>query len=91
MKFEWDEQKREENIHKHGIDFYDVPMIFEGPMLIRLDHRHEYGEERWLAIGFLGPGAAVVVYVERKADTIRIISARKANRDERKRFENELS
>ena len=42
MKVEWDESKRDENISKHGIDFADVPEMFEGPMLVRLDTRHDY-------------------------------------------------
>lgn len=53
MKFEWDENKRRENIRKHGIDFHDVPMVFDGPMLVRLDTRTDYGEEdRWIGNGF---------------------------------------
>ena len=56
---------------------------FESPMLIELDDRFDYGEERWFGIGFLGNGVAVVVWTERQGDVIRIISARKANRYER--------
>ncbi|NJK55528.1 MAG: BrnT family toxin [Pleurocapsa sp. SU_5_0] len=91
MKFEWDEAKNLENIRKHEIDFADVSPMFEGEMLIELDDRFDYGEDRWFGIGFLGFGIAVVVWTERRKDVIRIISARRANRYEQKRFEQYLS
>jgi uncharacterized DUF497 family protein len=90
VKFEWDERKRRENIRKHKIDFIDVPDVFDGPMLVKLDDRQEYGEDRWLGLGFLGPIVIKVVYVERVKDTIRIISARKATQDEREELEENL-
>ena len=91
MQFEWDEAKNLENIRKHEIDFSDVPGMFEGEMLIELDDRLDYGEDRWFGIGFLGLGIAVVVWTERRKKVIRIISARRANRHEQKRFEQYLS
>jgi hypothetical protein len=87
MQFEWDEAKNLENIRKHRIDFVDVPKMFEGSMLVELDNRIDYGEDRWIGIGFLGNSVAVVVWTERQGDIIRIISARRANQYERKRFE----
>jgi uncharacterized DUF497 family protein len=91
MQFEWDEAKNLENIRKHQIDFADIPEMFESPMLIELDDRIDYGEDRWVGIGLLRNGVAVVVWTERQSDVIRIISARKANRYERKRFEQYLT
>ena len=61
MQFEWDEAKNLENIHKHKIDFADVPEMFEDAMLIELDDRFDYGEDRWIGTGFLRNGVAVVV------------------------------
>ena len=90
MQFEWNEAKNLENIRKHEIDFADVPEMFEGPMLIELDDRLDYGEDRWFGIGFLGNGVAIVVWTERQNDVIRIISARRANRYERQRLEQYL-
>ncbi|WP_332982984.1 BrnT family toxin [Microcoleus sp. A003_D6] len=52
--------------------------------------RFDYGEDRWLGIGFLGSGIAVVVWTERQNNVIRIISAPRANRHEQKRFEQYL-
>jgi uncharacterized DUF497 family protein len=84
--FEWDELKNKENIRKHGLDFADAWEIFQAPMLIDRDNREDYGEERWIAIGFLGERAVVVLFTERN-DTIRIISLRKALKYERIKFE----
>ena len=91
MQFEWDKAKNFENIRKHEIDFADVPTIFDGKMLIELDDRFYYGEDRWFGIGFLGSGIAVVVWTERHKNVFRIISARRANRHEQSRFEQYLS
>ncbi|MBW4556147.1 MAG: BrnT family toxin [Trichormus sp. ATA11-4-KO1] len=91
MQFEWDEAKNQENIRKHQIDFADVAEMFESPMLIEPDNRIDYGEDRWMGIGFLRNGVAVVVWTERQSDVIRIISARRANRYERKQFEQYLT
>ena len=91
MQFEWDEAKNLENIRKHEIDFANVPEMFEGSMLIELDDRIDYGEDRWFGIGFLGNGMAIVVWTERQNDVIRIISSRRANRYERQRLEQYLS
>ena len=91
MQFEWDEAKNLENIRKHQIDFADVPAMFDSEILIEFDHRSDYDEERWIGIGFLGPGVAVVVWTERSQNLIRIISARRANNHEKKRFQRHLS
>lgn len=90
MKFEWDEQKNEVNIRKHGIDFNDVPDIFNGPMITNVDDRVDYGEDRFIGIGFLKNIIAIVAFVEMEGDIIRIISARKANKNESKIFEKEI-
>lgn len=90
MRFTWDENKNNINIQKHKIDFVDVPSVFDGPMLIELDAREDYGEERWKGIGFLRKGVVVVIFTERHNDTIRIISARKADKNERTKFEQSL-
>lgn len=93
MKFEWDESKREANIVKHGIDFADVPEVFDGPMLVRLDARQDYGgEDRWFGLGLLRAMVAVVIYVQwEDEDTIRIISARRATRHESRHFHKRIT
>ncbi|MBW4637155.1 MAG: BrnT family toxin [Gloeocapsa sp. UFS-A4-WI-NPMV-4B04] len=87
MRFEWDEEKNQANIRKHGFNFTDAWEIFESPMLISLDVKEDYGEERWIGIGFLRGRIVVVMFTERDDDTIRIISLRKALKYERIQFE----
>ena len=90
MNFIWDEIKNGHNVKKHGIAFEDVPTFFDYPMVTFLDQRKEYGEDRWIGIGWLGDILAVVVFTEPKTDTIRIISARKANRHEQSIYTEEI-
>ena len=75
------------NIRKHGIDFSDAIDVFNHPMLLIADDRKFYGEERWIALGWIQEILGVVVYTERAGDVIRIISARKATRYEVRRYE----
>ncbi len=86
MKFEWDENKKKENIRKHGFDFADAWEVFELPMLTASDTREAYKEERLIGVGFLRQRVVVVVFAEPDDDTIRIISLRKALKHERERF-----
>jgi len=87
VNFEWNEAKNKINISKHGLDFADAPEIFNGPMLIQLDTRQDYDEDRWVGLGLIKDRVVVVVYAEQdNGDTIRIISLRKALNYERKRF-----
>ena len=90
MNLEWDEDKNQENIRKHGFDFADAWEIFEAPMRVASDMMEDYGEVRWNGIGLLGNRIVVVVFTERSEDTIRIISLRKALKHERKKFEEAL-
>jgi uncharacterized protein len=89
VKFEWDEEKNKENIRKHELDFADAGEIFDAPMLTNLDTREDYGEDRWIGIGFLKNFIVVVTYAERD-EVIRLISLRKALKHERTRFEEAL-
>lgn len=92
MRFVWDEKKNKQNIRRHGIDFRDVPDMFERPMLLWLDTRQDYGEDRWIGLGLLRSVVAAVVFVEwEEQDTMRIISARKATTYETKQFYEEIT
>lgn len=55
-------------------------------MLIDYDDRQDYGEERWIGMGLMNDIVVIVIFTERGEDTIRIISARKANQKECKRY-----
>ena len=82
MLFEWNPRKNAINIRKHGIDFNDVPGIFDKPLLTRPDENLDSEEERWIRIGLLFEFVCVVVYAEHDGEFIRIISARKATDSE---------
>lgn len=91
MKYVWDEKKNRTNISKHDIDFNDVLEIFENPMLVCIDNRTDYGEERLLGIGLIKGIIVTIVYTENdEKKTIRIISARKADKNERKNFKEKV-
>ncbi|MBQ9521786.1 MAG: BrnT family toxin [Oscillospiraceae bacterium] len=85
MLFEWDEEKAAANLKKHKVDFYDAVRVFED------DNRKEYydaahsdEEDRYITIG-MADDVLFVVYVERR-EQIRLISARAANRRERRLY-----
>ena len=83
--FEWDNQKRELNLAKHGIDFDSAIEIFHGPIILRRSDRNN--EERWTALGYSDDRLVVVVFT-RRADVIRIISARRARKNEEREYRN---
>ncbi|MTJ08227.1 MULTISPECIES: BrnT family toxin [unclassified Anabaena] len=85
LQFEWDENKRLNNIRKHGIDFVDAVIIFENDNVIIEDDRFNYNEQRFIALGLLQGWVIVIVYTERE-DIIRIISARKATKYEQRTY-----
>jgi uncharacterized protein len=81
MKFEWDEAKRQINLAKHGVDFVDMPQLFQGTTVLLVDNRFDYGEVRFLTLGLLNGIVFLVAHTE-SDDTIRLISARKATKNE---------
>ena len=87
MRFEWDENKNKSNIEKHDIDFHDAILIFSTPMLVILDTRYDYGEERSIGFGLLDNRVVVVAFTESEEDVIRIISIRRALAHEQKQYE----
>jgi len=83
--FEWDEAKNESNRAKHDIDFDDAIEIFHSRILLRRSDRNN--EERWTALGDTGDRLIVVVFT-RRAEVIRIISARRARKNEEREYRN---
>jgi len=90
MKFEWDDKKRQRNLKKHGIDFADLEPMFLGVTVTILDDRFDYGEDRFVTFGLLNSVVLVVAHTEEN-DVIRFISARKATRNEEKRYFEEIT
>ena len=87
MRFEWDEAKRRANLEKHGLDFADAPEMFAGEMVIALDRRLDYREARFIGFGPLKGRVMAIIFSRRMPDLIRIISLRKANQREQRRYE----
>ena len=90
MEYQWDETKRLTNLRKHGIDFADVPAVFDGDILTVEDERLDYGERRFVTFGLLKGRVIAVVHTERE-DHTRIISARKATKYEQRTYFEQLS
>ena len=89
MIFEWNELKSERNLRKHGITFNEAVSVFldELGRLIP-DPDHSEGEERFVLMGTSAKSNLLLVcYCERGPDVIRLISARKADRSERRQYE----
>ena len=84
VEFEWDEAKRQETLKKRDIDFTSMVRFEWATALIRSSDRR--GETRWMAIGYIGNRLHHVVYTQRGARR-RIISLRRANSRERRRYE----
>lgn len=91
MNFEWDVEKADANLKKHGVSFDEAKTVFRDPMyLIFADPDHSISEKRFLIIGISESDQLLFVsYTERKSAT-RIISARRATRRERKKYEEEI-
>ena len=87
MDFKWDESKNKTNIDKRDLDFADAWQVFDAPMLVRIDNRKDYGEKRFVGIGFLKNLVVVIVFTEPNEQTIRVVSLRKALKYEREQFE----
>ena len=90
MKFIWNKRKNESNIKKHELDFADACKVFDSPMMVDLDDRQDYGEDRWIGIGLMDISrVVVVVFTEPEEDVVRIISMRKATTEESDNYEQE--
>jgi uncharacterized protein len=88
--FEWDPEKESRNVKKHGLDFTTASEIWVGPVVEKIDDRHDYREIRIIATGVAGKHVLVVVYTWR-GENRRIISARKAKSRERALYEQEIA
>ena len=90
MQFEWDERKAAENLAKHGVPFAYVVRAFLDPHRIdEADERRDYKEDRRVMIGKIDERVFVVAYTLR-GKFIRLISARKANPREQRKYNETL-
>ena len=90
VEFEWDEAKCRRNIFKHGIDFADLSAVFQDVLVTILDDRFDHDVTRCLTLGLLKGWVVVIAHNETES-AIRIISARKATRDEEKSYYEQIT
>lgn len=79
FKFEWDENKNNNNIRKHKVSFHEARTVFTSPELTEKDDLHSQDEQRYKTIGYSNRNRLLTVIHTDRGDAIRIISARKAN------------
>lgn len=92
MRFEWDQNKNIANQKKHGISFDEAIEIFDDPLHVSiLDEKYSYFEERWITVGATKNISIVVAvnlfFDDEGEEVIRLISAREATDNERKKYE----
>ena len=91
VRFEWDEAKAKSNARKHGVRFEDAMLVFADPYALVEQDRLERGELRWQTLGLAGGIVLLLVAHtvrnEQEVEIVRIISARRAVRKERKRYD----
>ena len=89
--FEWDNDKAETNLLKHGISFPEAVLVFDDPLAVSKQERIENGERRWQTIGMIHGCLIVLVahtlWLDNESEIIRVISARPADRTERRNYE----
>ena len=85
-EFEWDDAKARRNYNRHGVTFEIARKAFRDPFMVEiLDSREDYGEERYLLIGLADGQLLSIIYTMRN-QRFRLISARRANRDEQDHY-----
>jgi uncharacterized protein len=91
MRFEWDEGKSRRNLAKHRVSFETAVSVFDDPLALSIQDRLVDGEERWRTLGLI-EGVIVLIVAHTGTDeggeeVIRLISARKATKQERQAYE----
>lgn len=84
--FEWDEEKRISDLHKHGIDFLRAKELWNGPVVETVSPQSQHNEERIIAIGLAAGRCIAVIYTWRNGSR-RLISARRARKNEQEVYE----
>ncbi len=89
LNFEWNSQKAEINLKKHGISFNEAKTVFDDPLYVDFyDPDHSDTEHRYLIIGQSCRERLLIVSYTERENIYRLISARKTTRTERKDYEN---
>jgi len=88
MKFEWDPRKARLNLRKHSVSFEEATIAFRDPLSVTApDPDHSISEHRFVTFGVSSKGRLLTIFHTERAESIRIISARRATKEERKIYE----
>jgi len=87
MTFEYDPHKAQTNWQKHGVSFAEAELVFFDPLAIHDIDPDSIAEERFIAVGIGNSGFLLVVVYTMRDDVVRLISARRATRQEIKAYE----
>lgn len=88
MTFEWDQQKEQSNLVKHGVSFQEAQTVFDDPLYVDFyDPDHSQNENRYIIIGASSMGYILLVSYTERGNITRIISARKVTKQEFKAYQ----
>mgnify|MGYP001613897053 CR=1 FL=1 len=88
MNFEWDPGKANRNLQKHGVSFHEAATVLADPLSVTYhDSDHSWTEQRRITVGTSRSGRVLIVAHTDREENIRIISARKTTRQERRHYE----
>jgi uncharacterized DUF497 family protein len=90
MNYQWDSVKAKANVKKHGVEFADAVGVFDDPDAITIEDQDSEGEQRFLSIGADILGRIIVVAYTYRGDDLRLISARKATKQEVRIYEKRI-
>jgi uncharacterized DUF497 family protein len=86
MTIEFDPIKAASNLQKHGVHFAEAEMVLQDPRALTIEDPDAVNEQRWITMGMDSTGRILVVVYTYRSDQIRIISIRKASRQEREKY-----
>ena len=89
MLIEYDSDKREKTLNDRGLDFCDAPIVWSGQHFTKIDNRIDYGEVRFITVGFI-ENIMVIIAWTRRDKARRIISMRKCNEREQTAYKQQL-
>ena len=94
MLIEYDSDKREKTLNDRGLDFCDAPVVWSGQHFTKIDNRIDYGEERFITVGFIENTMVIIAWTRRvhglNKSARRIISIRKCNEREKTAYKQQL-
>ena len=86
MTIEFDPIKAASNLQKHGVHFSEAEMVLQDPLALTIEDPDAVNEQRWITMGIDLTGRILLVVYTYRSDQIRIISIRKASRQEREKY-----